>query len=143
MPFQTGDRVAIVGKIIHLYHMDRDAEWQSAQVQLSDGQGVMTNLRNLVGYEPPAAVPAPDETLPADAQTLLDEALALDAADSAPEGPESAPADENVETHAEEPSDAPEAAPAAPAAPVAPNPARPKRPKRPSRSSGSAKSPVA
>ncbi len=53
---QMGDRVVLEGTITHLNVSEhRPADYHSATVQLSDGQGVQTNLANLrLAVEPDA-----------------------------------------------------------------------------------------
>jgi hypothetical protein len=62
MKFSLGQRVLIAARVQQLYHADREESWQSLGLQLTDGQHLITNVRNC---EPEARAQATlPETLP-------------------------------------------------------------------------------
>jgi hypothetical protein len=65
--FQLGQEVLIRARVVGLYGEGRSIEFQSVAVQLDDGQGVMTNIRNCRAAVAPLPVPSPVEPPPAPA----------------------------------------------------------------------------
>jgi len=56
MPFKPGEYVILHARVIHVYGADREEAYQTYGLQLSDGQGLQTNIANL---EAVPAVPEP------------------------------------------------------------------------------------